>query len=229
VATGKAEAEAAERILKLHARRQIQPKKLGGDKGYDKRYDKRGFVAILRGWKITPHMGQNTEKRGGSGIDGRTIRHAGYSLSQRIWKPVEEIYGWVKPVGGFRKTRFKGVRRTQLAAWFVGPAYNLLPMAKLMLQKAMGWGGKGAIDPFPSWNHSRVTNINPFLNWNILNSAHIFKKQRFFRNPSIKYLKKLKKLDKKRAIIYYESVLENCWLWNIFFIFNSLSLELWGK
>jgi len=49
VATGKAEAEAAERILKLHARRQIQPKKLGGDKGYDKRYDKRGFVAILRG------------------------------------------------------------------------------------------------------------------------------------------------------------------------------------
>jgi len=133
-ATGKAEVEAAEAMLKRQARRRIQPKTLGRDKGYDNK----GFVAMLRGRKITPHMNQNTDKRGGLAIDGRTSRHPGYSTSQRVRKRVEEIYGWVKTVGGFRKTRFKGVQRAQLAAWFVGSAYNLLCIAQLMLQEAMG-------------------------------------------------------------------------------------------
>ena len=52
-------------------------------------------------------------------------------LGQRIRKRVEEIGGWIKTIGGFRKTRFKGILRTQLAGWFVGAAYNLLRMAKL--------------------------------------------------------------------------------------------------
>ena len=47
-------------------------------------------------------------------------------------KRVEEIFGWMKTIGGFRKTRFRGVQRTQLAAYFVGAAYNLLRMAKLL-------------------------------------------------------------------------------------------------
>jgi transposase len=127
-ATGTAETEAAEAMLKRQVRRGIKPKTLGGDKGYDKR----GFVSMLRSRKITPHVAQNIERRGGSAIDGRTARHVGYSLSQRIRKKVEEIFGWVKVVGGFRRTRFKGVQRTQLSAWFVGAAYNLLRMAKLM-------------------------------------------------------------------------------------------------
>jgi hypothetical protein len=54
-----------------------------------------------------------------------------YSVSQRIRKRVEEIFGWMKTVGGFRKTRSKGTERTQLAAWWVGAAYNLVRMAKL--------------------------------------------------------------------------------------------------
>ncbi len=127
-ATGTAETEAAEAMLKRQARKRIQPKTLGGDKGYDQR----GFVSLLRSRKITPHVAQNSERRGGSAIDGRTTRHSGYRLSQRFRKKVEEIFGWVKVVGGFRKTRFKGVQRTQLSAWFVGAAYNLLRMAKLM-------------------------------------------------------------------------------------------------
>jgi hypothetical protein len=130
LATGTAETEAAEAMLKRQVRKQIQPKTLGADKWYDKR----GFVAMLRSRKITPHVAQNRERRGGSAIDGRTTRHVGYSLSQRFRKKVEEIFGWVKVVGGFRKTRFKGVHRTQLSAWFVGAAYNLLRMAKLMPQ-----------------------------------------------------------------------------------------------
>jgi transposase len=127
-ATGTAETEAAEAMLKRQARRGIKPKTLGGDKGYDKR----GFVSMLRSRKITPHVAQNIDRRGGSAIDGRTTRHVGYRLSQRFRKKVEEIFGWVKVVGGFRKTRFKGVERTQLSAWFVGAAYNLLRMGKLM-------------------------------------------------------------------------------------------------
>lgn len=89
---------------------------------------------MLRDRKVTPHVAQNTGRRGGSAIDGRTTRHMGYSLSQRFRKKVEEIFGWVKGIGGFRRTRFKGVQRTQLSAWFVGAAYNLLRMAKLMPQ-----------------------------------------------------------------------------------------------
>jgi len=127
-ATGTAETEAAESMLKRQARKRVNPKTLGGDKWYDKR----GFVSMLRGRKITPHVAQNTGRKGGSAIDGRTTRHVGYSLSQRFRKKVEEIFGWVKVVGGFRRTRFKGVRRTQLSAWFVGAAYNLLRMAKLI-------------------------------------------------------------------------------------------------
>jgi IS5 family transposase len=131
-ATRTAETEAAEAMLKRQARKGIRPKTLAGDKGYDKR----GFVAILRGREITPHVAQNTERRGGSAIDGRTTRHVGYGLSQRFRKKVEEIFGWVKVVGAFWRTRFKEVHRTQLSAWFVGAAYNLLRMAKLRSQLA---------------------------------------------------------------------------------------------
>lgn len=123
--------EAAEDMLKRQARKGIKPKTLGGDKGYDTR----GFVKTLRGRKITPHVAANTKRKGGSAIDGRTTRHAGYTVSQRIRKRVEEIFGWMKTTGGFRKTRFKGRNKTQLAAWFVGTAYNLLRMAKLMPQE----------------------------------------------------------------------------------------------
>lgn len=126
-ATGTAEEEGAESMLKRQARKGIKPKTLGADKGYDTQE----FVRMLRGRKITPHVAQNVKRRGGSAIDGRTTRHPGYTVSQWIRKRVEEIGGWIKTVGGFRKTRFKGVARTQLAGWFVGAAYNLLRMVRL--------------------------------------------------------------------------------------------------
>jgi len=97
----------------------------------DKGYDTRGFVAGCRERRVTPHVARNTKRTGGSAIDHRTTRHAGYRVSQRIRKKVEEIFGWCKTVGGFRRTRYKGRDRTQLAAWLVGTAYNLLRIAKL--------------------------------------------------------------------------------------------------
>ena len=78
-------------------------------------------------------MAQNLARTGGSAIDGRTTRHPGYAISQRIRKRVEEIFGWTKTVANFRKTRFKGLERTQMASYLVGAAYNLLRMAKLLI------------------------------------------------------------------------------------------------
>jgi transposase len=126
-ATGSAEREAAKRLLKRQRRKKLRVKSLGADKGYDTD----DFVGFLRSRNILPHVAANIERKGGSAIDGRTTRHTSYSISQRIRKRVEEIFGWMKTVGGFRKTRFRGTERTQLAAWWVGAAYNLLRMAKL--------------------------------------------------------------------------------------------------
>jgi IS5 family transposase len=76
-------------------------------------------------------VAQTSDYRRRSAVDSRTVRHSGYVVSQRIRKRIEEIFGWMKTVGGFRRTRYRGRDRTQLAAYFVGAAYNLLRMAKL--------------------------------------------------------------------------------------------------
>src|SRR5579883_710319 len=125
-ATGTAERETALAMLRRHARRGIRPRTLGADKGYHCR----DFVRQLRRRHIQPHVacvrGRHTP-----GLDGRTTRTVGYALSQRIRKRVEEIFGWLKTVGGLRKTRFRGLARTQQAAWLVGAAYNLLRISRL--------------------------------------------------------------------------------------------------
>ncbi len=126
-ATGTAEREAAEQMIKRQRRKGLRVKSLGADKGYDTH----GFVDFLHARKIVPHVAANSKRKGGSAIDGRTTRHQSYTISQRIRKRIEEIFGWTKTVGGFRKTRYRGTERTQLAAWWVGAAYNLVRMAKL--------------------------------------------------------------------------------------------------
>jgi len=123
----KVEREAAEQMLIRQCRQGRRPKTVGADKGYDT-FE---FVSRLRQHGIVPHVAANTRRRGGSAIDGRTTRYAGYAVSQRVRKRIEEIFGWMKTVGGFRRTRFKGTARTQLAAGLVGAAYNLLRIAKL--------------------------------------------------------------------------------------------------
>jgi transposase len=120
------EREAAVRMLDRSAagRRRIT---VAGDKGYDTK----GFVQQCRERNVTPHVARNINRKGGSAIDGRTTRHEGYRVSQRIRKRVEEIFGWMKTIGGFRRTRYKGRDRTQLAAWLVGAAYNLIRVARI--------------------------------------------------------------------------------------------------
>jgi transposase len=125
-ATGTAERETALEMLdqSLPGSKRIT---LGADKGYDTFK----FVTLCRLRKVTPHVTQNTARKGGSCIDARTTRHKGYQVSQRVRKRVEEIFGWAKTVGNFRKTRFVGLDKAQLAAYFVGAEYNLVRIAKL--------------------------------------------------------------------------------------------------
>ena len=125
-ASGTAEREMAVRQVDEAAQRGFHPKTLGADKNYDTRE----CVAQLRRRHVTPHVAQNTSGRR-SAIDGRTTRHVGYALSQRVRKRVEEIFGWMKTVGGFRRTRFRGLERTHLAGYLVATAYNLVRIARL--------------------------------------------------------------------------------------------------
>jgi hypothetical protein len=101
---------------------------LGADKGYDTR----DFIAACRDRNVTPHVAQNVTKRRRSAIDDRTAKQPGYAISQRIRKRVEEIFGWMKTVGNFRKTRFVGFSANHLAAYMVGAAYNLIRIARLV-------------------------------------------------------------------------------------------------
>ena len=105
---------------------------VGGDKGYDTR----DFVAACRERNVTPHVAQNAHKRRRSAIDERTTRQPGYAISQRFRKRIEEVFGWMKTVGNFRKTRFRGFGANQIAAYMVGAAYNLLRVAKLLAAPA---------------------------------------------------------------------------------------------
>jgi hypothetical protein len=100
---------------------------VGGDKGYDTS----DFVADCRARNITPHVAQNITKYRGSNVDERTTVHVGYVVSQRIRKRVEEVFGWIKTVGNFRKTRYIGLGANQLAAYVLASAYNLIRIAKL--------------------------------------------------------------------------------------------------
>jgi transposase len=125
-ATGTAEREAA--VAMVAAQAPDGGVTLGGDKNYDTQ----GCVADLRDGGVTPHVAQNTTRRGGSAIDGRTTRHPGYHLSQRVRKRVEEIFGWLKTVGGMRKTRFRGAARVGWMFTWALAAYNLVRMRNLL-------------------------------------------------------------------------------------------------
>jgi Transposase domain (DUF772)/Transposase DDE domain len=121
----------AERIAALHM---IEPR---ADRprpitlGADKAYDAEDFVNELRSMNATPHVAQNTNGRS-SAIDGRTTRHAGYAVSQRIRKRIEEAFGWIKTVAGQERTKFRGRERVGWCFTLAAAAYNLARLPKLL-------------------------------------------------------------------------------------------------
>jgi len=136
-ATGTAERDAA---LDLIDRRRAVAHKRGRRRvtlGADKAYDVTDFVDKLRDRRVTPHVAvqghlTKTGKRRKTGIDGRTTRHAGYGISQRCRKRIEEVFGWAKTQAGQAKTRFRGRRRVEASFTLALAAYNLVRLPKLL-------------------------------------------------------------------------------------------------
>ena len=120
-ATGTAERAAAALLLEASA----PP---GSTVGADKGYDVASVVADVRIRDVTPHVAQKVRW---SAIDGRTTRHAGYHISQRKRKLVEQVFGWMKTVGGLRKLRHRGVAVVDWQLTFAAAAYNLVRLRNL--------------------------------------------------------------------------------------------------
>ena len=124
-ATGRAERDAA--MLMVEAIPSGKRVTLGGDKNYDTRE----LVRELRRMNITPHVAQNNTNRT-SAVDHRTTRHAGYEVSQRKRKRVEQSFGWMKMVGMLRKVKLRGIDKVGWLFTFTGAAYNLCRLRNLM-------------------------------------------------------------------------------------------------
>lgn len=124
-ANGTAERDAALAMLEqLPGNKQLT---VGGDKNYDTA----DFVAECRHLQVTPHVAQNDQRRGGSAIDERTTRHAGYALSQRKRKRIEECFGWMKTIAMLRKVRHRGTLKVGWIFTFAAAAYNLVRLRNL--------------------------------------------------------------------------------------------------
>ena len=103
--------------------------------GADKNYDTRDFGRDCRAQGVTPHVAQNTARPGGSAIDGRTTRHAGYALSQNIRKRIETLFGDGKQHRGvLRQLKMRGLKKARFVFTLVLSVTNLLRMAKLVAQ-----------------------------------------------------------------------------------------------
>jgi transposase len=125
-ATGTAERDAAMTMLQdVRGRKRVT---VGGDKGFDTAE----FVRECRNMRVTPHVAQNLARRGGSAIDGRTAQQAGYRISQKKRKRIEECFGWLKTIALLRKVRHRGTLKVDWMFTFACAAYNLVRMRNLM-------------------------------------------------------------------------------------------------
>jgi len=124
-ATGTGEWEAALLMLEQAAAATT----VGGDKHFD--VDR--FVRPARELGITAHVAQ---KDTGSRIDDRTTRHPGYAISQRKRKLIEQVFGWMKTIGGLRKLRHRGGELVDWIVTFTAAAYNLVRLRTLLARPA---------------------------------------------------------------------------------------------
>jgi transposase len=135
LATGTAEREMALELL--DRRRTSRRITLGADKAYDVAQ----FVHDLRGRSVTPHITidghiTKTGKRRRTALDRRTTRHAGYEVSQRCRKRIEEVFGWIKGSAGLAKVKLRGRARVDAAFTLALAAYNLVRLPKLLAAPA---------------------------------------------------------------------------------------------
>lgn len=133
VADGYGEREAATKMLCAHWERAPgRHRTLGADKAYDVR----DFVGFVRELDTTPHIAQNTGRKGGSVLDGRTTRHEGYAKSQHARPRIERAFAWLKTVGGLRKVKQRGLAKVDTLVVFASAAFNVLRLSNLQRSQA---------------------------------------------------------------------------------------------
>jgi len=146
MASGTAEREAAlDMLTRLPGE---QRKTLGADKNYDTAE----FVAACRQINVTPHVARNTyeytTKTGkratrASAIDRRTVRHAGYAVSQTIRKVIETLFGDGKQHGNtIRQVKLRGRAKVNDVFTMAMLAVNLRRLPKLLAMRP-GMAGAG--------------------------------------------------------------------------------------
>ena len=127
LADGTAERDAA--VLMASQIAGVKQVTLGGDKNYDTQE----LVRDLREMKVTPHVAQNNTNRR-SAINGRTTQHAGYAISQKKRKRIEESFGWMKTIGMLKKVKLRGLEKVSWLFTFVAAVYNLYRLQRLEAQ-----------------------------------------------------------------------------------------------
>jgi transposase len=132
-ATGTAERDTALELVDDYRGKSQRRMTLGADKAYDVTQ----FVHDLRERSVTPHIAIDgrlgkTGKRRKTALDCRTTRHAGYDISQRCRKRIEEIFGWIKSSAGLAKVKLRGRDRVDAAFTLALAAYNLIRLPKLL-------------------------------------------------------------------------------------------------
>ena len=125
-ADGTAERDAAMLLLGQHPRRR------GRTVGADKHFDTHDFTTVSRDLGFTPHVSQNLKRTGGSAIDTRTTRHAGYAVSQACRPRIERVFAWLKPIAGLRKIKVRGLAKVDQLFVFACAAFNLWRLPRLM-------------------------------------------------------------------------------------------------
>jgi len=131
-ADGTAERDAA--LLMLYRQwRNRRQRARGGPMsvGADKAYDTRDFVQTVREMHIRPHVAQNSNRAGGSAIDGRTTRHTTYRVSQSKRPLIEKAFGWMKQTGGMRTTKLRGLAKVAWQFLMTAAALNLWRLPRL--------------------------------------------------------------------------------------------------
>lgn len=133
LATGTAERDAALALVDQRRGRSRRRITLGADKAYDVAQ----FVTDLRARRITPHIAidghvRKSGKPRKTAVDRRITRHAGYAISQRCRKRIEEVFGWIKGSAGLAKVKLRGRTRVDAAFVLALAAYNLIRLPKLL-------------------------------------------------------------------------------------------------
>lgn len=142
---GNSEPQTALSLLdRVQKRFGLTPRTVGADKGYDQG----PFLKQLEQRGIAPHVAVKDGPIGGApgtryrehnqvNIDARKrmrrrLCQAGYKISQRCRKKIEELFGWAKTIGGLARTRLVGHRKIGQQAHIAGAAFNLVRMRGLV-------------------------------------------------------------------------------------------------